>query len=280
MSETMLDLIGRHRRRRRMDRRQRGRVQAANVTKTELDEELCRRIRASVLLAGPLLARFGSAIVPPPGGDVIGRRRVDTHIHAFEKLGATIEADRRSRCAPTGSSGERVPRRGERDGDRERHDGGDLARGETMLGNAASRAARPGSLPLPRRARRGHRRHRLERAAGRRRRARFTAASTRSAGSHRGGRASSDSARSPSGEIVIEDCRPEDLVAILPVFARLGVEIEFEDTASACPTVRTRDRGRPRRPHPEDRRRAVARVPGRPDVDRGRPSRRRRRARC
>ena len=70
-------------------------IQAANVTKTELDEELCRRIRASVLLAGPLLARFGSAIVPPPGGDVIGRRRVDTHLHAFEKLGATIEADRR-----------------------------------------------------------------------------------------------------------------------------------------------------------------------------------------
>src|SRR6267378_4573912 len=71
------------------------RIQAANVTKTELDEELCRRIRASVLLAGPLLARFGSAIVPPPGGDVIGRRRVDTHIHAFQQLGAEIETNRR-----------------------------------------------------------------------------------------------------------------------------------------------------------------------------------------
>ncbi len=71
------------------------RVQAANVTKTELDEELCSKIRASVLLAGPLLARFGSAIVPPPGGDVIGRRRVDTHLHAFQKLGAEIEASRR-----------------------------------------------------------------------------------------------------------------------------------------------------------------------------------------
>ncbi|MFN0154223.1 MAG: UDP-N-acetylglucosamine 1-carboxyvinyltransferase [Gaiella sp.] len=65
------------------------RVDAANVTKTTLDPLLCRRIRASFLLAGPLLARFGHAMIPPPGGDVIGRRRLDTHIHAFEALGAT-----------------------------------------------------------------------------------------------------------------------------------------------------------------------------------------------
>ena len=71
------------------------RVHATNVTKTELDEELCRRIRASVLLAGPLLARFGSVVVPPPGGDVIGRRRLDTHLLAFEQLGATVTASAR-----------------------------------------------------------------------------------------------------------------------------------------------------------------------------------------
>ena len=59
------------------------RIHAAELAKTELDEALCARIRASVLLAGPLLARYGRAIVPPPGGDVIGRRRLDTHIHAF-----------------------------------------------------------------------------------------------------------------------------------------------------------------------------------------------------
>src|SRR5919204_940609 len=58
------------------------RIHAAEITKTELDEALCARIRASVLLAGPLLAREGNAVVPPPGGDVIGRRRLDTHIHA------------------------------------------------------------------------------------------------------------------------------------------------------------------------------------------------------
>ena len=64
------------------------RVQAANVEKRELDEELCSRMRASFLLAGPLLSRLGAVSVPPPGGDVIGRRRLDPHIHAFAELGA------------------------------------------------------------------------------------------------------------------------------------------------------------------------------------------------
>src|SRR5438132_5771725 len=71
------------------------RVHAAEVTKRELDEELCSRMRASFLLAGPLLARLGGVTVPPPGGDVIGRRRLDPHIHAFAKLGAEIAIDRR-----------------------------------------------------------------------------------------------------------------------------------------------------------------------------------------
>ena len=70
------------------------RVHAAEIEKTELDEELSRRIRASFLLAGPLLARCGRATVPPPGGDVIGRRRLDTHIHAFQQLGAEIDITR------------------------------------------------------------------------------------------------------------------------------------------------------------------------------------------
>ena len=71
------------------------RVDAAGVNKTELDEELCRKIRASFLLAGPLLARFGKVSVPPPGGDVIGRRRLDPHIHALAELGAEIELNGR-----------------------------------------------------------------------------------------------------------------------------------------------------------------------------------------
>jgi UDP-N-acetylglucosamine 1-carboxyvinyltransferase len=71
------------------------RIDAAGVTTTELDEELCNQIRASVLLAGPLLARFGTASIPPPGGDVIGRRRIDTHIHALAALGVDIETGQR-----------------------------------------------------------------------------------------------------------------------------------------------------------------------------------------
>jgi UDP-N-acetylglucosamine 1-carboxyvinyltransferase len=65
-------------------------VQAAEIATHEIDELLADRIRASFLLAGPLLARVGRASVPPPGGDVIGRRRLDPHIHAFERLGAEI----------------------------------------------------------------------------------------------------------------------------------------------------------------------------------------------
>jgi UDP-N-acetylglucosamine 1-carboxyvinyltransferase len=71
------------------------RIQAAGVSSQELDPVLARRIRASFLLAGPLLARFGRASVPPPGGDVIGRRRLDPHIHAFAELGAEIDIGER-----------------------------------------------------------------------------------------------------------------------------------------------------------------------------------------
>jgi UDP-N-acetylglucosamine 1-carboxyvinyltransferase len=66
-------------------------VHAAEVVKHELDEELCSRMRASFLLVGPLLARVGNVSAPPPGGDVIGRRRLDPHIHAFAELGAQID---------------------------------------------------------------------------------------------------------------------------------------------------------------------------------------------
>jgi UDP-N-acetylglucosamine 1-carboxyvinyltransferase len=71
------------------------RIHAAAIGKHELDEELCRQIRASFLLAGPLLARLGRALAPPPGGDVIGRRRLDPHIHAFAALGVEISIDGR-----------------------------------------------------------------------------------------------------------------------------------------------------------------------------------------
>src|SRR5712692_2774505 len=65
-------------------------VNTARAEPRELDPALCARIRASILLAGPMLARFGRVSLPPPGGDVIGRRRVDTHFLALEQLGAGI----------------------------------------------------------------------------------------------------------------------------------------------------------------------------------------------
>src|SRR5439155_2170308 len=71
------------------------RVHAEDVSSGEVDARLASRIRASCVLAGPLLARIGRVSMPPPGGDVIGRRRLDPHIHAFAELGADVDIDGR-----------------------------------------------------------------------------------------------------------------------------------------------------------------------------------------
>ena len=65
-------------------------IDAGKAEPKALDPKLAAKIRASILLAGPMLARFGRVSLPPPGGDVIGRRRVDTHFLALERLGADI----------------------------------------------------------------------------------------------------------------------------------------------------------------------------------------------
>jgi UDP-N-acetylglucosamine 1-carboxyvinyltransferase len=70
------------------------RLCARSVTEVEVDDEISNSIRASFLVAGPLLARFGEARMPPPGGDFIGRRRLDAHLDAFADLGARVEGDR------------------------------------------------------------------------------------------------------------------------------------------------------------------------------------------
>ena len=67
---------------------------ASDIAPANLDPELCSRIRASILLAGPMVARVGEIKLPPPGGDVIGRRRLDTHIIALEALGAEVRFNR------------------------------------------------------------------------------------------------------------------------------------------------------------------------------------------
>ncbi|MEO7086781.1 MAG: UDP-N-acetylglucosamine 1-carboxyvinyltransferase [Gemmatimonadaceae bacterium] len=68
-------------------------IHAKTVRADNLDPQLCKKIRASILLAAPLLARCGHIELPPPGGDGIGRRRVDTHFLALERLGAAFELD-------------------------------------------------------------------------------------------------------------------------------------------------------------------------------------------
>jgi UDP-N-acetylglucosamine 1-carboxyvinyltransferase len=211
------------------------RIQAANVTKTELDEELCSKIRASVLLAGPLLARFGNAIVPPPGGDVIGRRRVDTHLHAFQKLGAEIEANRRFTMRTSGLVGANVfLDEASVTGTENAVMAATLARGQTTLGNAASE---PHVQDLCR--------FLVELGADidgiGTNVLRVTGVESLHGGEHT---IAPDHIEVASfiglgaiteGEIVIENCRPEDLIAITPVFRRLGIRMEFEGTSIRIP---------------------------------------------
>lgn len=80
-------------------------IHAKEIRPTDLDPDLCRKIRASILLAGPMTARSGELLLPPPGGDVIGRRRVDTHLIALQKLGAKIEYDRSFKFSARGLVG-------------------------------------------------------------------------------------------------------------------------------------------------------------------------------
>ncbi|HEY43162.1 MAG TPA: UDP-N-acetylglucosamine 1-carboxyvinyltransferase [Anaerolineae bacterium] len=86
------------------------RLHARQIRRADLDPELCRRIRASILLAGPMLGRNEGIDLPPPGGDVIGRRRVDTHLLALCELGAEVDFSEREfhLRAPKGLQGSEV----------------------------------------------------------------------------------------------------------------------------------------------------------------------------
>jgi UDP-N-acetylglucosamine 1-carboxyvinyltransferase len=70
------------------------RVTAREICPADLNPEVCKKIRASILLAGPMTARVGELRLPPPGGDIIGRRRLDTHIVALRALGAKVAYNR------------------------------------------------------------------------------------------------------------------------------------------------------------------------------------------
>jgi UDP-N-acetylglucosamine 1-carboxyvinyltransferase len=212
------------------------RIDAGGARKTQLDEELCRRIRASFLLAGPLLARFGRAVVPPPGGDVIGRRRLDTHIHAFQQLGAHIEVTRRYDMRAETLRGKALfLDEASVMGTENAVLAAVLAEGETVIGNAA---CEPHVQDLCRFLVRlgahiegiGSNVLRVEGVQS------LGGGEYRIAPDHIEVASFIGLAAVTGGEVVIEDADPADLVAIRPGFERLGVRWESDGT-----TVRVRD---------------------------------------
>src|ERR671935_1544062 len=203
------------------------RLHAAEVRKHELDAELCSRMRASFLLAGPLLSRIGAAVVPPPGGDVIGRRRLDPHIHALTELGTQIEVD--------GVFEMRADRL------RGRHIFLDeasvmatentvmaavLAEGETVIGNAA---CEPHVQDLCRfLVSLGARIEGIESNVLRVEGVRSLRGGTWKIGpDHIEVASLVGLAAITRSEVTIEDAEPKDLVSILPAFKRLGVDVEI-----------------------------------------------------
>jgi UDP-N-acetylglucosamine 1-carboxyvinyltransferase len=215
------------------------RVHAAQLAKVELDEALCRQIRASILLAGPLLARAGRAIVPPPGGDVIGRRRLDTHIDAFRYLGADVHANRRYQMSTDGLVGTQLfLDEASVTGTENAIMAAVTAAGETVIGNAAcephvqdlchflvSLGARINGI--------GSNVLRIE------------GVSRLAGGEHRIGPDHIEVASFiglaavTGGDIIIEEVVPADLAGILPVLARLGVRVELDGTSVRVPPGQT-----------------------------------------
>jgi UDP-N-acetylglucosamine 1-carboxyvinyltransferase len=115
------------------------RIAAKTVIPADLDPDLTRKIRASILLAGPMLARTGELKLPPPGGDVIGRRRLDTHILALEKLGAEVTYGRSFHFKAAGLKGADILLdESSVTGSENAIMAAALAKGTTILRNAAS----------------------------------------------------------------------------------------------------------------------------------------------
>jgi UDP-N-acetylglucosamine 1-carboxyvinyltransferase len=212
------------------------RVHAGDVSKYELDAELCGRMRASFLLAGPLLSRFGRAIVPPPGGDLIGRRRLDPHVHAFAQLGAVVEIRGGFELhAEHGLRGEQIfLDEASVMATENTIMAAVLAPGETVIGNAA---CEPHVQDLCRfLVSLGAQIEGIE----------SNVLRIHGVGSLHGGewRIGPDHievasfiglAAMTSSAITIEDAEPKDLVSILPAFSRLGVRTTIEGTSVHVP---------------------------------------------
>ncbi len=113
-------------------------VRARDVRKSALDRDLCRRVRASVLFAGPMLARRREVVLPPPGGDVIGRRRLDTHFDGLTALGGTLTVGDAYRLTATELTGaEMFLEEASVTGTENVLMAASLARGTTIIENAA-----------------------------------------------------------------------------------------------------------------------------------------------
>jgi UDP-N-acetylglucosamine 1-carboxyvinyltransferase len=211
------------------------RVDASNVTSFTLDDELATRIRASFLLAGPLLARVGRASAPPPGGDVIGRRRLDPHIHAFAQLGVEIEVDGRYEMRAEGLRGTHIfLDEASVMATENTVMAATLAEGETVIGNAAcephiqdlcrflvslgAQIEGIGSNVL-----------------------RIQGVETLHGGDwhivsdHIEVASFIGMAAVTGGDVTIEEVVPEDLVSILPAFERLGVRVEMNGSSLRVP---------------------------------------------
>jgi UDP-N-acetylglucosamine 1-carboxyvinyltransferase len=204
------------------------RVHAANVSSYELDPELARRIRASFLLAGPLLARLGRASVPPPGGDVIGRRRLDPHIHALAELGAEIDIGDRFELRTAGLRGKHIfLDEASVMATENTVMAAVLTPGETVIGNAA---CEPHIQDLCRfLGTLGAQIEGIESNV-----LRIQGVDTLSGGEwricpeHIEVGSFVGLAAVTGGDVTIDGVEPKDLAAILPIFERLGVHVEVE----------------------------------------------------
>jgi UDP-N-acetylglucosamine 1-carboxyvinyltransferase len=206
-------------------------VDASKVAKAELDPELCREMRASFLLAGPLLARFGRAVVPPPGGDVIGRRRLDTHIHAFQELGVTVELNGAYEMRTEALRGTRMYLdEASVMGTENAIMAAVLAKGETVVGHAAcephiqdlcrflvslgASIEGLGSNVLHV--------HGVDRLGG---------GTYRIGPEHVEVASFAALAAVTGGDVTIADVEPDDLIAIVPAFRKLGIRMEIDGRA-------------------------------------------------
>jgi UDP-N-acetylglucosamine 1-carboxyvinyltransferase len=210
-------------------------VDSSGAHKTELDPELCSRIRASFLLAGPLLARFGRASVPPPGGDVIGRRRLDPHIHALAELGAQVEINSRYELRTDGLRGRAIfLDEASVMATENAVMAASIAAGETIVGNAAcephvqdlcrflgslgARIEGIGSNVL-----------RIEGVQ------RLGGGEWRIGPEHIEVASFIGLAAVTGGEVIVDDVVAADLAPILPAFERLGVHVELDGSAVRVP---------------------------------------------